>query len=308
MELSDYLDQLADGSVRLSVAQLKQLSELNREQGTQLAEAWPSIDVRRRRRIIQELFDLAEDNIEFNFDRVYIVALDDGDAAVRVGAVKGLWEHESSDVIPPLIQLLTSDESAEVRAEAALALGRFVLMHEIGRLSDSDFAPIESALKAVLDNAGEVPEVRGRALEASGPHDAPWVRQAIHAAYESGVRALKVSAVHAMGRSAEPRWLPIVTRELSNEEPQVRYEAALASGEIGDATALPHLARLLNDTDEEVRAAAVASMGSIGGDEARAILNELLDSPSEIVRDAAQEALTEIDFEEDPISFRHRLN
>jgi HEAT repeat protein len=284
------------------------LSELTPENAALVAEAWPGIDDRRRRRVVQELLVLAEDNVELNFDRVFIVALDDSDAAVRANAIKGLWEHESSDLIPTLIRLLTSDDSADVRAEAALALGRFVLVHEMGRVRDSDFAEIESALRSVLDNSNEVAEVRGRALEASGPHDAPWVRQAIHAAYESGVRGLKVSAVHAMGRSAEPRWLPIITRELSNEEAEVRYEAALAAGALGDASALPHLARLLSDPDDEVRAATIAALGSIGGEEARAVLDDLLDNPSEIIREAAREALAEIDFEEDPISFRHRLN
>lgn len=308
MDLSEYLDQLADSNVRLSVAQLKQLSELTPAQAELVADTWLRIDVRRRRRIIQELVDLAEENVELIFDGVYVIALEDPDPTVRAAAIKGLWEHEGSDIIPALTRLATSDESAEVRAEAALGLGRFVLSYELGRLRDSDFAQVEAALRSVLEDAGEVPEVRGRALEASGPYDAPWVRQAIHSAYESGTRGLKVSAVHAMGRSAEPRWLPIITRELSNEEAEVRYEAAVAAGAMGEESALPHLARLLSDPDAEVRTAAIAALGAVGGEEARAMLNELLENPSEPVREAALEALAEIDFEQDPISFRHRLN
>jgi HEAT repeat protein len=273
-----------------------------------LSNAWPGIDVRRRRRVVQGLLDLAEDNIELNFDRVFIIGLDDPDDAVRLGAVRGLWEHEAGDIIPMLSRLATSDESAEVRAEASLALGRYVLMHEMGRLRDGHFDEVQGALRKVLDNPNELDEVRGRALEAIGPYDAPWVRQAIHAAYESGVRGLKVSAVHAMGRSCEPRWLPLLTKELANEEAEIRYEAALACGAMGDAAALPHLAKLLADEDEEVRGAAIAALGAIGGSEARSMLNDLLDDSSGIVREAAREALAEIDFEEDPLSFRHRLN
>jgi HEAT repeat protein len=194
-----------------------------------------------------------------------------------------------------------------VRAEAALALGRFVILAETGRLRERHFRIIEQALRDVTTNPREVDEVRARALEAIGARDDAWVRQAISEAYESGVRRMKVAAVHGMGRSAEPRWLPLLLRELGNEEPEVRYEAATALGSLGDERTVPHLVRALADSDEEVRGASIAALGEIGGRAAKEALLELTREGSEAVREAALEALAEIDFEMDPLAFRQRL-
>jgi HEAT repeat protein len=193
-----------------------------------------------------------------------------------------------------------------VRSEAALALGRFVLIFETGRLREQHFESVEAALRKAIDDAGEEQEVRARAIEAGGAHDAAWVRQAVREAYESGEHRLKVSAVHAMGRSCEGRWMPLLTRELNSEDAELRYEAAVALGSLGDEAVVPHLVRLLTDEDEEVREAAVAALGDIGGTAARDALLGLLDSSSDASRAAAAAALAEIDFEEDPLGFRFR--
>lgn len=307
MEFTGYLQELADGSVRLKIASLTRLSDLSPEQQREFGEAWPGIDVRRRRRIVQELAVLVEDNVELNFDAVFICGLTDADADVRLESVSGLWEHEQSDIIDPLLHILERDDDAGVRAEAALALGRFVVLAEQGKVSERYLDRIEAALRRVIENGDEVEEVCGRALEAAGAHDVPWVRQAISEAYESDVFRLKVSAVHAMGRSCEVRWLPLVLRELTSDEGELRYEAARACGSIGDESVIPNLVRLVVDPDEEAKQAAIHALGEIGGRQSREALSILLDSELDAVRDAATEALAQLDFEEDPLSFKHRF-
>ncbi len=306
MEFEEYLEELTDGSVRLKTSGLMRLSGLTPEDALAFARFWPEIDVRRRRRVVQELVDLEEDNVELNFAAVFFRGLEDEDAEVRLESVRGLGEYEGTNLIDPLLRLLEADESAAVRAEAALALGRFVMLSEEGRLRELYFREVESGLQRVLAKGDEVEEVRARALEAIGAYDGGWVRQAIREAYESGVRRLKVSAVHAMGRSCEVRWLPLLVRELNNEEAEIRYEAAVACGSLGEEKAVPHLVMLLSDTDEEVRQASISALGEIGGLEARNALSELKQNPSPPVREAALAALAEIDFEEDPLSFRYR--
>ncbi len=307
MTFEEYLQELADPSVRLRVSGLVRLSELTPEQVQGFLPAWRTLDVRRRRRVIRELVDLAEDDVELNFDTVFRAGLADEDAGVRLEAVGGLWEYEKPDIIGELLKILDTDADAAVRAEAALALGRFVLLTELGRLRQRHFEEVESGLRRTLEKNGEVEEVRARALEAIGPHNSPWVRQAIREAYESDVRGLKVSAVHAMGRSCQARWLPLLLRELSNEDAEVRYEAALACGSLGDERAVSHLAPLLADPDLEVKNAAIAALGDIGGQQAKSILLELREDTSPSIREAATEALAEIDFSEDPLSFRQRF-
>lgn len=304
MEFEQYLRELADGAVQLKVSGLMRLSGLTPEDAETLATAWPEIDMRRRRRVVQELVDLEEDNVELSFDAVFLRALKDDDAEVRLQSIRGLWEYQGSDLIAPLVRLMEGDGNGGVRAEAALALGRFALLFQEGRLRERYFREVELGLRRVIGKTDEIEEVRARAIEAIGAYNDAWVRQAISEAYENGARRLKVSAVHAMGRSCEPRWLPLLVRELNNEEAEIRYEAAVACGLLGDEGAVPHLVKLVSDPDDEVRQASVASLGEIGGREARDALSELKEDAALAVREAAREALAEIDFQQDPLSFK----
>ena len=304
MNFEEYLEELANGSKKLKIADLQRLSGLTPEQSGQLAARWPDISLRRRRSIVRELTDLAEDNVELHFDAAFIVALSDDDPQVRLAAVRGLWENETPEMIGHLAVRTAEDSDPAVRAEAALALGRFVLLHELGRLRERHFERATDALRRIIDDTEELEDVRVRAIEAMGPHDTTWVRQAITQAYESGRRRLKVSAVHAMGRSAEPRWLALVTRELMSEEAELRYEAAVAAGTIADESITTSLVPLVADPDDDVRIAAIAALGQIGGPVARHALNELLESASRATRDAAAAALAEIQSQEDPLGFR----
>lgn len=307
MLFEDFLAELRSPSGRLRAVDLVRLSRMTPEQREAFGAVWPTLARDRRRQVMRRLVELAEDNVELNFDCIFLIGLEDEDAQVRVEAVRGLWEYNSPDLIAPLLRLLRQDSDARVRAEAALALGRFVLMYEYGNLRQRYFREVEVVLQQVLADQTEVDEVRARALEAIGAHDSPWVRQAIREAYESGVHRLKVGAIHAMGRSCEGRWLPLLLRELSSDDPELRYEAALACGALEDERAVPHLARMLSDPDGEVKEAAIAALGEIGGEEAKALLLGLSRDPSPSVREAALAALAQIDFGEDPLSFRYRV-
>jgi HEAT repeat protein len=306
MDFSEYLDELSDATKRLKVTGLQRLSNLTPEQTRQLAQRWTDINVRRRRRVVSELQDMAEDNVDFDFSEVFKLALTDSDKQVRLVSVRGLWENETPQLIDLLLDRTENDPDGQVRAEAALALGRFVLLYELGKIRERHFERAAGGLRRVIEKKGEVEEVRARAIEAMGPHDASWVRQSITEAYESGRHRLKVSAVHAMGRSAEPRWLPLLTRELQSEEPELRYEAATAVGTLGEESAVPNLIALVVDEDEQVVAAAISALGEIGGDDARRALRELLGSETETTRAAAADAIAQLDFESDPLGFRVR--
>ncbi len=281
MEFREYLRELTDSSTRIKASELVRLSQITPEEAEEFGSVWRRAQAGRRRQVMRQLVELAEDNVELNFDAVFFRGLEDEDAEVRLQSVRGLWEYERPNLIGPLMRILEGDENAAVRAEAALALGRFVLLAEYGKLRERYFREVEEALRRVVKNGNEIEEVRARALEAIGPHNSTWVRQAIREAYESGERRLKVSAVHAMGRSCEGRWLPLLLRELSNEEPEIRYEAALACGSLGDERAVPHLAPLLQDPDQEVKEATAAALGEIGGRRAKSLLLELTGDASE---------------------------
>jgi len=307
MDFEEYLVELAKPATPLKASGLARLSDMTAEQARQLREVWPRLELQRRRKLLEQMEELAEDNVDLNFDAVFLQALEDPEAEARLIAVRGLWEYEGADATDPLLQLAERDESAKVRAEAALALGRFVLLSEHGRLRDRHFERVEAGLRRLFEDEQQTEDVRARALEAIGAHDSAWVRRAIGDAYESGVRRLKVSAVHAMGRSCEERWLPLVVKELGSEDAEVRYEAVTAAGAIADESAVPYLAPLLGDEDIEVKQATITALGEIGGKQARDLLLALADDPSATVREAATEALTEAEFAQDSLSFRDRI-
>jgi HEAT repeat protein len=298
-----YLAELKDEGQALRATRLVHLSHLADEREKAFLDVWPQIETERRRRVVSLLTELAEDDVELNFDAIFLACLSDVDAEVRAVAIRGLWEYDHRDLIEPLIRLLQSDDSVAVRAEAALALGRFVLQCEFGSVPERYSRQVEQALRRVIGDDGEELEVRARALEAIGACSRPWVRQAISTAYKSNSHLLKASGIHAMGRNCDPSWLPILLRELKSDDPEMRYEAALACGSLAEEAAVPYLAPLLEDEDAEVREVTVAALGEIGGRQARAVLLRHVDHPSHDTREAVQEALSQVDFAEDPLSF-----
>src|SRR5688572_26580962 len=109
MSVEDILAALADPAKRPSATQLADLSELSDEDAHLLAEEWPELDTSRRLSTVTELAELAVDNIELNFDRVYKIALEDEEPAVRAAAITGLHEYEGRDLIASFADLLRND-------------------------------------------------------------------------------------------------------------------------------------------------------------------------------------------------------
>jgi HEAT repeat protein len=132
-------------------------------------------------------------------------------------------------------------------------------------------------------------------LEALGSVNSPEVSQAIEEAYESSQRELQLSAIFAMGNSADSRWLPIVLDEMESPYEEMRMEAARAAGNIGHSDAIMTLAGLAYDENEEVAVVAIAALGEIGGDTVREVLVELsedidLDDRNQFIFEALEES------------------
>ncbi len=107
---------------------------------------------------------------------------------------------------------------------------------------------------------------------------------------------MQLSAIFAMGNSADDRWLPILEQELGSPSPDFRAEAARACGSIGSQSSIDALEQLLTDEEVEVGLAAVYALGQIGGDRVSALLSRLAEDPDyEEFYDAIEEALEEID-------------
>lgn len=253
------------------------LSALTEEQAHELWLVWQGLDVDVRRRVILALTEAAETNFELDFSAAGRMALADQAASVRELAIDLLWEDESADLLNALLTLVVNDRSVEVRASAASALGRFALMGELGNLNAADFARVQDTLVDLLYDSQEDLDVRRRALEALANSTHETVDDAIIEAYQSDDPRMRVSAVFAMGRTADPQWTPQVIAELESDEAEMRFEAARAAGELELEDAVPMLAQLAFEADVETRDAAIWSLGEIGGKEALRVLNVLAD-------------------------------
>jgi len=303
MALERYLHELADPTRPISGSALTRLSDLETSEVASLRDGWPSIPLPRRREIVRKSVELAEDSFEVDFEALFQLALDDEDADIRLGALDGLWESERASLVPVIVRLFESDPEERVRAAAAQSLGRFILLAESDKLPQRSAGRAEAALLAALDARDTPLLVRRRALEAVAARDHPSIPARIEAAYHSKEPQEQLGAIFAMGRSGDPRWLPALLEDLSDEDAERRYEAAVACGEIEDARAVPALRRALADEDREVQLAAVAALGHIGGLDARQALTALTQRGDEQLQEAAQEALEEMSVSEDPFTY-----
>jgi HEAT repeat protein len=303
MSFDSTLDDLADPAKRITSEQLTSLSHLEEDERGRLAELWPELPQSRRFSVITAMADLAQDNVELNFDAVYKLALVDDDYEVRGAALRGLYEYEGRDLIRTLINLLREDENPGVRREAAIALGRYAMAGELGHLAVSDTDEVRDALIESVEDEMEDEVVRASAIEAVGVLSGEETENLIESIFREESMWLKVGAVDAMGRSANDSWLPIVIDEMDSEAPEMRHAAAFAAGEIGAEEAIQPLKRLaITDTDREVQLAAVRGIGEIGGPAATVALKSILYEGDDDLREAVEEAIAEAEFYDDPLN------
>lgn len=302
--IEEILRELIDSDQPLMSARLSDLSNLSPDEMGLFSQFWIGVVPGRKLKIISRLVELAEDNVELDFSDIFKFCMDDRDDAVRAKAVEGLWENEEPGLIRLLTGMLEHDESEAVQVAAAMALGNFALLGEHKKLRQEHVEAIRTVLLDTIRDPARSIEVRRRALESVSSFSFPEVKETIQAAYRSDEPVLKVSALFAMGRSCDSSWLPVLMKELSSADAEIRYEAAGALGELEEEDAVPMLVKLLDDPDIDVRLVAIRAMGNIGGNEAKEALKLCLESTSEAIRDSAGHALQQIAAFEDPLSFK----
>ncbi len=301
MDFNKFLDDIFDEKNSLQSSLLSNLSHLSREELCIFKEKWARAPLERKREIIENLLEIADANVEFDFDPIFKICLDDEDGEVKKKAIRGLKDCDDLSFMRKLIKLL-QDKDEGVREMAASALGDFTLRAELGKLSKEVSECLEKALLNVLE-ADDSLRVKRRAIESLGHFSRERVKEEIIKAYRSGDRELRIGAIYAMGKNCDPSWIPFLMESLESHDPEIRYEAARSCGEIGAKKMVPKLINLLKDPDDEVKLMTIITLGKIGGEEALRKLKECLEDEDELVREAAQEALSYISFWKDPLSF-----
>lgn len=280
---------------------LHRFSDISTDDFRSLEDSWYLINPERRVSLLEDLENLAESDTLVSFDDLSKFALNDPDPRVREVALRLLWESTDESLIKKMMQMLDTDPDERVRAAAATALGQFVYLGELEEIASTSSKPIEDRLLAVTTNPNEPKLIRRRALEAMGFSSRPELRPLIIAAYNNPDTQWLVSALFAMGRSANSAWIPSVLDMLDSDNDDVLYEAVRAVGELEAASARRKLLKLLKTHPEgsEVRLASIWALSKIGGEKVRDTLEKLLDeSEDDEEIDVLEDALENLEFTE----------
>ena len=140
------------------------LSDLNDYDLAKFGTAWQGAGPEKRLSLISRLVSISEDDVILDFTRIFKMGLDDTEENIRIKSLEGLELEDKYIYAWPIIKVLKSDASEEVRAVAARALSKFALMAELGDVPESVIQDIFSALMDILENTKEPLTVRRRAL------------------------------------------------------------------------------------------------------------------------------------------------
>ncbi|MGD2178239.1 MAG: HEAT repeat domain-containing protein [Anaerolineae bacterium] len=290
------LDSLRENGEEPDQALLCYLSSLSAEQAERVGQVWPDLPTDLRLELTSRLVRMAEADFTLSFGAIFRIGMEDDNAEVRKLAIEGLWEDEDVRLVPLLAQCLGEDESVSVRAAAAQSLGRFILLGELGKIRPKPRRMAYRALLQSLQAGDEHTEVRRRALESLAYVCNETVVASIREAYGSSSEKFRISAVFAMGRSADTRWDEEVQQQLFSTNPEMRYEAARACGELQLSEAVDMLEELTGDADAEVQQGAIWALGQVGGERAREILEHYCRVGDEALQSAAEAAIEEFEF------------
>ncbi len=267
------------------------LANLEPQTAIQMQQELQSLPDELRHRLFEHLVDISEMNFELDYNELALAALEDRAPQVRASAVELLWSETSTSTLRRLLDLVLEDDSALVRAAAVGALGSFILAGEYDEIPpDAADSAVDVCLSIYHDEDEDI-EVRRRALEALGNSSSEGIDALILEAYQSSERLMRVSAVFAMGRTADLRWETAVLRELSSDDPELRYEAARAAGELELESAVARLSRMAYENDREIKEVSVWALGEIGTRAAAAALETLSEEPDFLEDEELQKAL-----------------
>jgi HEAT repeat protein len=191
----------------------------------------------------------------------------DPDVAVRQAAVGALNSVGHPEMVARVCALL-DDPSPLLRESAVKIAGYF---------------GYAECLEGMLDRCADREEaVRAAALEHLPYFDDPRTLGVLTDAIAHGTPRARAAAAKALGVVAGTDARTLLELALRDEEPWVRYFAAISLGRLGLPATLQPLARVAeHDSAPHVRVAAIEAIGSIGGDDAIGILRPLAEDTSD---------------------------
>jgi HEAT repeat protein len=272
---------------------------------SEIKKAWPQIPVLRKINLIQDLEAMMESDTLLSCDDFARFALQDDNPDVRSHAINLLWDSEDPRLTRIFGDILAQDSNAVVRANAASALGKFMLLGELEEISQRYFDQtlallLEQYDKEVFD------EVKQEILRSLSYCDKQEIAKLIKAAYETDKKAWKIAALESMGRSADNHWKDHVLANITSEDADLQYEAIRASGELELKDAREILLRVLAEElgNNDVYYQTIWALSKIGGGSVRETLEDLLEnSNNDEEIEILEMALDNLDFTDENSEF-----
>jgi hypothetical protein len=297
--------ELADEAQPFSPRYLRAFSDMNSASMQVLKQSWEKVPVSRKIALLEDLEELMEADTLVCCDGLAEFAMLDAHPGVRAQAIQLLWECEHPHLIKSFLAVLDNDQAEEVRAAAAAALGKFVLLGELEEISHEKTEPVVAKL---LETVRQQPAglIQRKALESLGYSSDAGIPQLIKQAMQREDPLWTASALFAMGRSLDDRWEDTVMDHLKHNDLTIQIEAVRASGELELAGAVDFLIEMLDedDLDVELLYQIYWSLSKIGGKGVRERLErELHEAIDEDQMDVLDMALENLEFTEDAEDF-----
>lgn len=308
MDLNSLLNAITGDGPLPRQSELIRLSSLDAEGASLFERAAKQLDRERRVELAQRLSELAEDQPELDLEPAMVALARDDASEVRRLAAASLWESFNAETVRLVLGMAQSDRDLEVREVALISLASYALSFEVGKLRSTVGEELKAALQSMVGDEAAPLVVRRRALEAIGVFNENSVRELIKWGFGHRDRDVKISAVYAMGRSADDFWLPEVMQALSSTDMGICFEAARAAGEIELDQAVPRLTDLTRGADREVATNAVFALASIASEEAVSAIRQLAASEDEFLRDLGEEALEALRTTHDPLDLAPEMD
>ena len=162
--LAPTIDAIVGGD--FSRSRLATLSDLDRQRAAYLRRHWLDIPTTERHALLLALAEISEESLDFNFNRVFRIALGDPDPVIRQLAILDLWEDDGRDLPAIFVDMLKHDQSDDVRAAAADALSTACDAIAGGEADMLDREDLIELFADLIQNPMESPTVRRRSLGA----------------------------------------------------------------------------------------------------------------------------------------------
>jgi HEAT repeat protein len=297
----DVVSALLDSTKSFPPKFLHRFSDLTEPEISELRKVWLQIIDDHKINLLSDLADIAEVETLVCFDQIGKLGITDPLVSVRLVGVQLLQSSEDYRMAIALIKLMKNDPEENIRAEAAFALGKFIYMGEVEGLSPEKYERILTALFILL-RGQDTALVRQKALEAISYSSHEDIPDQITKAFESKEKNWKLSAIVAMGHTADERWSAPVLSLIHSEDWDFQLEAIKAAGELELKDACLPLLRLLKQkqVDPDILHAVIFALAKIGGENVRTELERLLEeAEDDDEAEFIETALEELDFTEE---------